>query len=121
MKLDLTFWLGLIALVIWVTICDIVYRNRYEEALLKGFVRCLLIIRYGIRGGLKPPLAHYARMEHTGEHLLNPRKFGTLYLWYRWRHLCWTIDSSLYTWTGLPDIWFQRTYELNPGQHQSEK
>lgn len=58
-------------------------------------LRHYFLLRYGCRGGLRPPLG------------LNP--FQHTPAWkrvrYRFRHYCWKIENYLYTLSGIPAWW----------------
>lgn len=53
-------------------------------------IRSLYRLRYGVRGGIKPPI--------------NWNRANSLL--YRWRYRCWLIEEKIYHWTGLPDEWW---------------
>ncbi len=67
--------------------------------------------KYGIRGALKPPVNPSAGwefgLENFHPYLLGKFSMvkGTANLHYKWRYLCWSIDSYLYYRTGLPNEW----------------
>lgn len=90
-----------------------------------------MIWRWGIHGGLKPPIAPvrivgydcstggYADIK--GGHIVNwePDHASVVpvwekdyslfkWHWYLWRRFCWIKESSIYDWTGIPEVWHKR-------------
>lgn len=65
---------------------------------MKALIGMLLIWRYGVRGGLRPPTNPLGYFRPTG-----PRRWARLC--YRWRVWCWSVDSRLYDWSGIPERW----------------
>jgi len=61
--------------------------------LIYQILRFIMKVRYGTRGGLKPPL-NYGFMRRWP-------------FWYRWQVFCWKVDNKLYTLTGLPEDWMR--------------
>ena len=55
----------------------------------------MLVMRYGVRGALKPPLGPDQRRT------ISPLRLA----WYRWRLLFWRADNALYQWCGIPSEW----------------
>jgi len=66
-------------------------KRKLPERCLWRLVRLLYRWRYGVRGGIKPPLNwHRARYCPI----------------YRWRYQAWVIEERIYQWTKLPDEWW---------------
>lgn len=64
---------------------------------MKRVVAYLLALRYGVRGGLKPPLGFLDTVANRPP--LPARIRYRIRLWW-WRRM-----SRLYDWSGLPDRW----------------
>ena len=62
---------------------------------MKKVLRWLYRKRYGVRGGLEPPLGFYST-----NHVSVFR-----YAKYRYGYRMWQMEEALYRLTGLPDAW----------------
>jgi hypothetical protein len=67
---------------------------------MKRFIRAIYLLRYGVRGAVKPPK--------------NWNRAGSLA--YRWHYCMWGLEDRIYTWTGLPDEWWKAVNEPNDGE-----
>lgn len=65
--------------------------------MFKRLIRKLYLWRYGMRGGLQPPLGFPPWNK--------PHPYSPRFLWYRYRKWITKIENNIYRWTGLPKEW----------------
>jgi hypothetical protein len=72
---------------------------------MKNIIRRIYALKYGCRGGLRPPLGFGSHETPT-----TAAKMA-----YQYRRAVWVMESRIYKWTGLPKEWaeFRGVYFVN--------